>query len=463
MHPEGMSGIGRFGARAWDDLAGDPAELELVDATEPPVSLPSRLDVTGMAGDSVALAILATHRVIHARGLTSTTPRVRVRGDRLVTSIQSERHARVGGQPLDAWAPLSGFWPARDGWVRTHGNYPHHAERLRAILGLDVGAGKDDVAAAIHGLGAQELEDAAAERGAIAVRVRTPEQWQAHPQARAVETLPLLATHRVDDAPPRPWTASASTPLEGVRVLDLTRVIAGPVATRDLASAGADVLRVDSPHLPEIEWQHLDTGQGKRSALLDLAGRAAFDELIAGADVVVTGYRPGSLERLGLSPDALLRQYPGLIVATVSAWGDTGPWGQRRGFDSIVQAASGIAMIESDDGETPGALPAQALDHSAGHLLAAGIIHALHAQRRDGGGRTVSVALARVAHELIAEGVAPEKRPQSHAAPTVQVGPDGSAFAAPVLTFEGAPAKYAQLARPWGRDDPRWLNRPPNS
>jgi crotonobetainyl-CoA:carnitine CoA-transferase CaiB-like acyl-CoA transferase len=162
--------------------------------------------------------------------------------------------------------------------------------------------------------------------------------------------------------------------LTGVRVLDLTRVLAGPVATRNLAQAGAEVLRIDSPHLPEIGWVHLDTGAGKRSTTLDLrspSGRSTFEDLLDDADIVVTGYRPGSLDPLGLSPEELASRKPGLVVGSVSAWGTEGPWAQRRGFDSIVQAVTGIAMIESTDGTRPGALPAQALDHSAGHLLSA--------------------------------------------------------------------------------------------
>ncbi len=176
------------------------------------------------------------------------------------------------------------------------------------------------------------------------------------------------------DAAPRPWRDGGAAPLAGIRVLDLTRVIAGPVATRDLAVAGADVLRIDSPRLPEAPWQHLDTGHEKRSALMDLddpSDRMRFEELLSTADVVVHGYRPTALARYGLDPQSLRERFPGIIVAQLSAWGTDGPWGDRRGFDSLVQAASGIAVLESGDGATPGALPAQALDHATGHFLAA--------------------------------------------------------------------------------------------
>src|SRR5262249_4211076 len=156
--------------------------------------------------------------------------------------------------------------------------------------------------------------------------------------------------------------------------LDLTRVIAGPVATRTLALLGADVLRIDSPELPEIPAQHLDTGMGKRSTLLDLArpaDRQTFEDLLATAGVVVTGYRPGALDRFGLDTSALHQRSPALVVASVSAWSTSGPWSGRRGFDSIVQTACGIADTEATADATPGALPVQALDHATGYLLAA--------------------------------------------------------------------------------------------
>ncbi|MFM9611182.1 CoA transferase [Streptomyces niveiscabiei] len=190
-------------------------------------------------------------------------------------------------------------------------------------------------------------------------------------------------------------------PAAGLRVLDLTRVIAGPVATRTLALLGADVLRVDAPQLAELPDQHADTGFGKRSALVDLAvDREVFEGLLASADVVVTGYRPGALDRFGLSPEALAERRPGVIVAQLSAWGAYGPWSGRRGFDSLVQAASGIADTEGA-GDRPGTLPAQALDHGTGYLLAAGVLRAVtERDYGDGYGRVLRLALARTARWL---------------------------------------------------------------
>lgn len=458
-----MGGLGRFARKVWGELGGEPGLLERV-TVDGEVALPSGLAVGELAADSVGVASLAANRVlaVRERGAVDGAAAVRVAAGRVTASYRSERLFRWNGRAPEIWGGLSGFWEAGDGWVRTHGNYPHHARRLRAVLGLGGDAGPDQVRRAVAEWGAIELEEAAAAAGAVVGAVRDAGAWRRHPQARAIAGRPLVAVRRLGTAPPRRWPSRGRLPLDGIRVLDLTRVIAGPVATRDLAFAGADVLRIDDPGLPEIGWQHLDTGQGKRSATLDLrspGGLAALHRLLAAADVVVTGYRPGSLDRYGLAPEALAERYPGIVVGQVSAWDTAGPWRERRGFDSIVQAVSGIAMAESRDGRTPGALPAQALDHSAGHLLAAAIMMCLCRQRAEGGGHAVSVALARVGQELLDTpgATAADAVPEG---PTVRGrGPAGEIVcAAPALAFRGAPGGYAWVGRPWGGDAPRWAD-----
>ena len=193
-------------------------------------------------------------------------------------------------------------------------------------------------------------------------------------------------------------------------MLDLTRVIAGPVATRYLAALGADVLRLDPPHRPELPLHARDGLLGKRSARARLAapgGAARLHELLSGADVLVHGYRPHALDRFGLTPDALAERHPGLVVVSLSAWGSSGPWGDRRGFDSIVQAACGIALAESADGEGPGAMPCQLLDHGTGYLCAAAALRALAAQAVRGGTQVRELCLARTAHWLLGQGLRP--------------------------------------------------------
>ncbi|MGY1712335.1 CoA transferase [Geodermatophilus sp. SYSU D00758] len=307
-------------------------------------------------------------------------------------AFRSERYAAVAGRPVaPGFHPLSRFWPTADGWLRLHANYPHHRAAALAVLG-------PDVAQAAARAPAGELESAVVAAGGAAAAVREPGAWAASAPGRAVAGRSLVALRRAVPGPPRePATG-------GPRVLDLTRVIAGPVATRTLASHGADVLRLDGPRLPEDPGQLVDTGPGKRHAVLDLAsaaGRRAADELLAAADVVVQGYRPGALDRLGLAPEALLERHPHLVVVRLSAWGTEGPWGGRRGFDSLVQAATGIAAV-CGDGAAPGVLPAQALDHATGHLAAATVLAALHRRRAEGGGWHGELSLARTAAWLLA-------------------------------------------------------------
>jgi crotonobetainyl-CoA:carnitine CoA-transferase CaiB-like acyl-CoA transferase len=244
-------------------------------------------------------------------------------------------------------------------------------------------------------------------------------------------------------------------------------VLAGPVAGRDLALAGAEVLRVDSPLLEETGWIHLDTGQGKRSTRLNLddrADRAAFEALLSSADVVLTGYRPGALSRFGLDAVDLAERHPGLVTGSVSAWGTRGPWAGRRGFDSIVQAVTGIAMIESLDGGTPGALPVQALDHSSGHFLSAAVTTALIEQRGQGGSVDVRIALARVAHALLNAPAGVDPPPPADPEPLPSRhrelsggGVQSLTYAPPVLAFDGAPDDYPAVGGAWGADAPVWV------
>lgn len=431
---------------AWRDLGEDAAALALVRSTGADVPLDAALPVGPLVHDAIAASSLSASLLFARRDRTAVAG-VDLDPVRVATAVTSEKHFRWRGEPVSAWAELSGFWPVRDGWVRTHANYPHHRERLLAALDLPDDTSADAFLLALRSRSAAEVEDAAAEHGAIAVAARTEVQWREHPQSAAVDQLPLVGLRRVGDAPPRALR-------EGFRVLDLTRVIAGPVATRTLALWGADVLRVDPPGMPEPDWQHLDTGAGKRSVVLD-AGSQEFSRLLESADVVVTGYRPDALDRFGLAPEAVAERNPGAVIARLSAWGGVGPWAKRRGFDSIVQAATGIGWTESADGARPGALPAQALDHSAGYLLAAAITTALRRRADEGGTWVADVALARVAAELLSS---PRNRKHRHVgfAPTVVEHGDVT-IAAPAATFDGAPRDWRAGPVAWGSSRAEWL------
>ncbi|PTR27602.1 CoA transferase family III [Rhodococcus sp. OK519] len=375
-----------------------------------------------------------------------------VQPERIAASFSGDRVFRRDGEPVTAFAELSGFFETADGWIRTHANYPHHRVRLLSALGLTDECDRDRFARHVATLSAAHVEDLAAANGAIAVRVRTEREWASSEPGTAAASGDLVTTDARPDRGDPGVSGTATAPLAGVRVLDLTRVIAGPVASRALALLGAEVLRIDPPQLPEIGWQHLENGQGKRSALLDLRdGRELerFRDLLARADVLLTGYRPGALEALTGDP---AETRPGLIHGRVCAWGRRGPWASSRGFDSIVQAASGVALIEGDG--CPGALPAQVLDHASGYLLASGVIDALALRRDDGAGRDVDVSLARTAAWLLAA-------PGRNAAPPPArlPGPDTVVTHGAITTARPPIAEFADYpfpARTWGTDAPSW-------
>jgi crotonobetainyl-CoA:carnitine CoA-transferase CaiB-like acyl-CoA transferase len=475
LHSAVMTGI-KF---AWSAVGGDPALLPRVSTVMREGALHARLPVRELARACVGACALAAAELGARRARLAEVPGVKLDDGAIATAFVSERHLRVDGRAPVTFAPLSRFWRTADGWVRTHANYPHHRARLLAALGV-AQEDPDAVGAVLAERSALEVEEAVCAADGLAVALRTPEEWAAHEQAVAVARRPLVEHERSDTARARALPSLDGAPLlpaAGVRVLDLTRVIAGPVATRTLALLGADVLRVDAPQLPELTDQHTDTGFGKRSVTLDLAAnRRAFEELLAAADVVVTGYRPGALERFGLSAPALAERRPGLVLAELSAWGAYGPWHERRGFDSLVQVATGIAAIEgtTTDGPAgrPGALPAQALDHGTGYLLAAAVLRALTEQLEhgQGQGRCVRVSLARTA-EWLMYGMQPGPKESpaydAHHAHDTDDAPDAwlternSAlgrlrYALPPVSFAGGPVDWARPPGVWGADPARW-------
>ncbi|NMO90722.1 CoA transferase [Actinomycetospora sp. TBRC 11914] len=411
-----------------------------LDTAAPPPEPTWRGTSTGLSSplpvDALAQASVAT--AAGAASLLRGAPTPELDAARVGSSFRADQLLRIDGEAPGGFAPLSGFWRAGDGWVRTHANYPHHRSRLLAALGVPDDAGPDDLAATLAARPALEVEEVVTAAGGIAVAVRDRTTWSSSAPGRAVAAEPLVTVWR----PGVPAAGVAG----GFRVLDLTRVIAGPVATRTLALAGADVLRVDPPHLPEVPAQQVDTGLGKRTTVLDAADprlRALADT----ADVVVTGYRPGALDRFGLAPEDLLARRPELVVVRLDAWGWTGPWAGRRGFDSIVQAASGVAVAHAREDGRPGALPAQALDHATGYLAAASALLGL-AERPTRGGSIRELALARTAEWLWAHPelgtAAPPVGPVTRSLGRVEVPP-------PV--FGG---QWAGPAHEIGADDPVW-------
>lgn len=460
--------------QAWAALGGDSVLLSRIGTAGPAGLLPARLPVRELARAAVGVCSLAAAELA-ARRTGGPVPRVRIDDGAVATAFVSERHLRIDGRAPASFAPLSRFWRTADGWVRTHANYPHHRARLLGTLGLPADTADDlaveAVAASFAGRRADGIEETVYAAGGLAVAARTPGEWAADPRRVALRGVPLVERERLDAAPVRRTAALVGSPLlpaAGLRVLDLTRVTAGPVATRTLALLGADVLRIDAPQLPESQDAHSDTGFGKRSVSIDLAsgsGREVFDELLAGADVVVTGYRPGALDAFGLTPRSLAARRPGLVIGRLSAWGK-GPWAGQRGFDSVVQAATGIAVAETDPKEPdgpPGALPAQALDHGTGYLLAAAVLRALTEQHDEGGSRLATLSLARTAAWLTDEIPAPPDRtaPEDHDPRkwlTETDSPLGRLrHALPPVAFDGAPADWSRPPGLLGADAAVWL------
>jgi crotonobetainyl-CoA:carnitine CoA-transferase CaiB-like acyl-CoA transferase len=354
--------------------------------------LPSIYRVDEIAVASVGGATAAVAALWAARGGPPAQATVDVR--HAVLAFQSERFLRIAGQPINVWAPLSGDYRTRDGWVRLHCNFDHHRDAV--LKALDCPA--EEVAAACAARTSIEIESLVLAAGGAAAAMRTRDEWAAFPSGA------LVGLSRIADSP-AVRLGPATRPLDGVRVLDLTRVIAGPVATRILAAYGADVLRVGAAHVPEVPGLVMDMSLGKRSCHLNLRtedGRARLRDLVADADVLIQGYRPGAVTGLGFGPAELTALNPGLVTVDVSAYEAEGPWGLRRGFDSLVQMATGIAyegMVATGSGK-PFPLPAQALDHATGYLGAFAAVAGLLRRSAEGGAWHGRVSLARTARWL---------------------------------------------------------------
>ncbi len=412
------------------------------------------LDVEGLASHSVGLVGQAVAELSAGRCELRSGP------SQLAAGFESFRHLKIAGRTVHAFAPLSGFFPTARGWIRTHANYPHHE---RALLDAMNASGPEQLATALAQSEAFEAQERIVAAGGIAAAVRSRKQWLDEPQAQPAAAGPWAQFELSAMPETGVWRfhPESRLPLEGLKILDFTRVIAGPTASRTLALLGAQVLRVDGPRIPELPDQHIDTGFAKRSTVLDLAtvpGLAAVHELLAQADAVILGYRPGALETLGLSAESLRERYPQLVIAQLCAWGFAGPWASRRGFDSIVQAATGIAdAYRTPDGK-PGALPVQGLDYAAGYGIAAAVIALLRARTERQRTGTVRFSLARTAQALFDFG-----RP---AAPAVELGTPATArresgygmldYALPPFELNGAQLDYPQAPTRYGTDQPAW-------
>jgi crotonobetainyl-CoA:carnitine CoA-transferase CaiB-like acyl-CoA transferase len=454
-------------AQLWREAGGGADALARVTLTGREPGLPSSFRVGAAAQVSIAAAGLAAAEIWRRR--TGTQQDVSVDLRHAAIEFRSERYIRLDGKPPGpAWDKIAGIYPTRDGRkVRIHTNFPHHRDGFLKIL--ECANERAAVAAALLKWDGAQFENTAALAGAPCTLMRTPEEWSLHAQAQAVAGLPLIEIERIGEAPPRRLSRDPERPLSDVRVLDLSRVIAAPVAGRTLAAHGADVMRVTGPHLPALPMLDIDTGRGKLSASLDLRAPEECDRLaglLREAQVIITAYRPGALDRFGFSPQACAEMKPGIVVATLSAWGRTGPWSNRRGFDSLVQNACGINVAEAEalGVEAPKELPAQALDHAAGYLLATGVMLALMRKADEGGSWHVRVSLARTAHWLMGLGrltdgfAAPDPKQEDIADLLADMEtPHGQlTYVTHAARLSETPAHWARPPVPLGASAPVW-------
>jgi crotonobetainyl-CoA:carnitine CoA-transferase CaiB-like acyl-CoA transferase len=457
-------------ADLWMLAGGEPAALDAVTLTGEEPQLPSSFRVAAAAQASIAAAGLAAAQIWKLRSGQSQDVAVDMR--HAVVECRSERYLRVDDkQPPPAWDAIAGIYRTRDRrFVRLHTNFLHHRDAVCRVLNCK--AERDDVQAALMQWDAEAFETAAYAAGGVVSMMRSFDEWSELPQARAVAAMPVIEFEKIGEAEPKPWP-QGDRPLAGLRVLDLSRVIAAPVAGRTIAAHGADVLLISGPDLPAIPWLTIDTGRGKLTSFLELKseqGRDKLNALLAQADIFSQGYRPLALADLGFSPKSAARINPGIVFVSLSAYGHTGPWAGRRGFDSLVQTSTGFNHAEGQAAgiDGPKELPAQILDHVTGHLMAFGAMMAKARQSRQGGSWHVRVSLAQTGRWIwnlgrLPDGLKAEDLQREAIAPFVKDTQSGFGLLRAIshsAKLSKTPAFWARPAMPLGSHPPQWPARP---
>jgi crotonobetainyl-CoA:carnitine CoA-transferase CaiB-like acyl-CoA transferase len=447
-------------------------EVEFVGGMDP--LLPTSFKVTETGTATLAAVGLAVSDLWELR--TGRRQNLSIDTGHATASLRSTKYLRLDGAKVDTERnTVMGIYPARNGrWSYLHCNFPHH--RAAALKVLGVPEDRQAVTEAVAKWDAQELEEAIIAAGGAGGMVRSAAEWAEHPQGRAVASRPLMEIVKIGDSPPEALP-DGERPLSHLRVLDLTRVLAGPTCARVLAEQGADVMKISAPHIPTITYQEYDTGLGKLSAHLDLRDEkelGTLRDLVRDCDVFSQGYRPGTLAGRGLSPEALAALRPGIVCVSLCAFGHEGPWASRRGFDTAVQVVSGIAarqgeLYPGDDG-APKFYPLSAIDYLTGNLMAFGAMVALRRRAVEGGSWFVRTSLAQIGHWLQAQGelaagdldgVAAEFEATDIEKWTTSTDtPMGRlTHLAPVVQFSETPARWARPSVPLGHSDPVWPAR----
>jgi crotonobetainyl-CoA:carnitine CoA-transferase CaiB-like acyl-CoA transferase len=456
-------------------IAGWPADradaVEITGGTDP--VLPTSFRITEAATAALAATGLAVSDLWELR--TGRRQDVGIDARQATASLRSSHYMQMDGDVSTDPNTIMGVYPAKDGRCSyLHCNFPNHRAAALSVLGVP--EDREAVRQAVARWDALELEEAIiAARGAGGM-VRTMDEWAKHPQSAAIASLPLMEILKIGDSPPEPLP-EGSRPLSGVRVLDLTRVLAGPTCARTLAEHGADVMKITAAHLPNIGYQEYDTGHGKLSAQLDLRQPQQLEtlrDLVRETDVFSQGYRPGTLGQRGLSPEELIQLRPGLVYVSLCAFSHVGPWASRRGFDTVVQTVSGITSRQGElfPGKEPGPqfYPVSAIDYLTGYLMAFGAMVALACRAREGGSWLVRISLAQTGRWLVGRGEVPETElnevPKEFLAEElerwsmVSETPVGRLrHLAPVVRLSETPPAWARPTAPLGYHEPAWPAR----
>ncbi len=453
--------------RLADLLRGAPGVPSNAVLTGHDGQIPSSFAVGTAAQTTIAAAALAACELGHLRGQARQTVSVEMAH----AALECACWFSLDGKVPAAWDQFSGLYQCADGWVRIHTNFAHHRDGALRLMGLNPEtATRAQAEAAMLTQHALAFEQAAADAGLVVAAMRTFEEWDRHDQGKAIAAQPLMTFERIGEAPARAWLplVPGHRPLTGLRVLDLTRILAGPVCGRTLAANGADVMLVNSPHLPNID-AIAETSRGKLSCHIDLhtdAGRATLKRLAKDCQVFVQGYRPGGLAALDFDAAALAQIHPGIVYVSLSAYGEQGPWGQRRGFDSLVQTAMGFNDAEARalGSASPRALPMQILDYATGHLMAFATCVALLRQQQEGGSWHVRLSLAQTGHWLRSLGrvtpAAGVKMPDR--APYLETTSTGFGELTAIrhsAMLSDTPAQWVRPSMPPGTHPPVWPER----
>jgi crotonobetainyl-CoA:carnitine CoA-transferase CaiB-like acyl-CoA transferase len=437
---------------------------------DPAVPTPFKVGVAGAA--TIAAAGLAAAELWEQRSGRKQQVAVDVR--QATASMRSGTYMKLGDGALShARNSIMGTYPTKDGrWSYLHCNFPNHRAAALKVLGVTE-EDRAAVAKAVSTWNALDLEEAIIANKGAGGMVRNAAEWKTHPQAAAIAALPLLEIEKIGEAPVEPLP-KGDRPLSGIRVVDITRVLAGPTCARTLAEHGADVMKITAAHLPNLGYQEWDTGHGKLSAQLDLRDPAQLETLrglISQADVFSQGYRPGTLGSRGLSPEELARLRPGLVYISLSAFGHRGPWASRRGFDTVVQTVSGITLRQGAlfPGKEPGPqfYPLSAIDYCTGYLMAMGAMLALARRAQEGGSWLVRISLAQVGKWLVDLGEVPESALKGIPAEFSPEEIEGWSMVTetpkgplkhlkPAVQLSETPARWARPSVPLGYHQPVW-------